>query len=396
MSGLGGVRGGPGYGPLAGHGIWAAAPDVAKILEVALSEHITEGTRKGYESAVKTYSQFLADFGGPPPFPVDAVWLCAWIVYVCMDISVASVKVYLQGIKYGQGCHGSPWTLDGDERLRRTLRWVKREYGMASRAPKVPLSLRLLLKLFAHIPGWPALRQMSHNDRVYVAGSVVATLGFLRGGEFLWSKGSFRKLLLGRDLTEVSSSGSPAVKVSIPQPKTRWWLQSVAVLCFRPAIGCPLDPVGLVRGMRELSVVPMGPTDAAFPLADGSPLSRAFAVNRTVSLMTAAGVRLVDHRGEPLDVKAASWRAGGVASAKEANISDAVIMELGRWTSTAWLHYSVTDLQDVQKATYAMWKAARADGGLVPNHVVGVSAPADGSEVDAAAQARDLLSVRRV
>lgn len=161
MSGHAGVRVGAGHGPLRGHDIWDVAPCLAKLVEVSLTEHITEGTRKGFESAIRSYARFLSDFGGPSPFPVDAIWLCAWIIYVCMDISVASVKVYLQGIKYGQGCHGSAWTLDRDERLRRALRWVKREYGAAPRSHKVPLSLRLLLKLFCLIPGWPNLTRIS-------------------------------------------------------------------------------------------------------------------------------------------------------------------------------------------------------------------------------------------
>jgi hypothetical protein len=144
--------------------MWSVAPALARRVEIAITEHITEGTRKGYESAIKSFTGFLSSFDGPPPFPVDPVWLCAYIIYTCMDVSVPSMKVYLQGIKYGQGCHGFPWTLDGDERVRRALRWVKRRYGMATKASKLPLSLRLLSRLFQHIPGWPRLASMTHND----------------------------------------------------------------------------------------------------------------------------------------------------------------------------------------------------------------------------------------
>jgi hypothetical protein len=98
-------------------------------------------------------------------------------------------------------------------------------------------------------------------------------------------------------------------------------------------------------------------------MADGLPLSRAFAVRRTSELIGIAGVHLVDHRSEPLDVKAASWRAGGVASAKEANLPDSTIMEMGRWTSSAWLHYTARDLAEIQQAMAAMWSAARVPDG---------------------------------
>jgi hypothetical protein len=136
-------------------------------------------------------------------------------------------------------------------------------------------------------------------------------------------------------VTVSMTSGCSSVTVAVPQPKTRWWLPFVAVTCFSPGTGCYLDPAWLVSAMRRMSSVSMGPKDAAFRMADGSPLSRDFAVRRTSELIVKADVRLVDHRGEPLDVKAASWRAGGVASAKEANIPDSTIMEMGRWTSSA-------------------------------------------------------------
>jgi hypothetical protein len=372
--------------------MWLVAPVLAQRVETAITEHITVGTRKGYESAIKSYTDFLADFDGPTPFPVDPVWLCAYIIYTCMDVSVPSMKVYLQGIKYGQGCQGIAWSLDGDERIRRALRWVKRRYGMASKASKLPLSLRLLTRLFKFIPGWPRPVSMSHDDRVFVAASVVATLGFLRGGEFTWSRSSFRPVLLGDQLTVSAMPGSSSVTVAVPQPKTRWWLPFVAVTCFSPGPGCFLDPASLVSSMRRLSSVPMGPKDAAFRMADGSPLSRDFAVRRTSELILQAGVRLIDHRGEPLDVKAASWRAGGVASAKEANIPDSTIMEMGRWTSSAWLHYTVRDLNEIQQATAAMWRAARvSDGASVGTQVVVSSALVDPRDGVLASDARALL-----
>lgn len=108
MAGQPSVRGQDGFGPLRGHVMWSVAPALARRVEVALTDHVTEGTRKGYVSHIKSYTSFLTSFGGLPAFPVDAGWLCAYIIYICMDISVSSIKVYLCGIKYGQGCVGLP------------------------------------------------------------------------------------------------------------------------------------------------------------------------------------------------------------------------------------------------------------------------------------------------
>jgi hypothetical protein len=398
MSGPARAAADAGHGPLRAHEMWMVAPELARSVEIALTEHVAVGTRKGYESAIKSFTEFLTAFAGPPPFPVEPVWLCAYIIYTCMHVSVPSMKVYLQGIKYGHGCQGFQWSLDGDERIRRALRWVKRKYGMASKASKVPLSLRLLSKLFVHVPGWPRLHIMSHDDRVFVTASVIATLGFLRGGEFTWSKSSFRPLLRGDQLTISSSLGYSAVTIDVPQPKTRWWLPSVAVTCFTPAPGCFMDPVWLLTGMRCLSSVPLGLRDPAFRMSNGDALSRDFAVRRTSELMLAARCQLVDHRGEPLDVKAASWRAGGVASAKAAGLSDSTIMEMGRWTSSAWLNYTVRDLNEIRQATIAMWKAAQGrvpDDAVASGQVVGASAPVDPRDVVSASAASALFSSPR-
>ena len=368
-----GVRYSDGVGPLIGHPIVMEAPALALLLESAIVGHVLPRTRGTYESAIRNVESFMAAFSSRAPFPVDPVWLCAWLVYVSMDVSHASLKVYICGIKYGQGSLGFAWPTSGAEYIRRVMRYLKRKYGMAGKATKVALSISLLLRLFGRMPGWPILENMSHDDRVVAASSTVATLGFLRGGEFLWSRGSDRALLRGRDVV-VSRRGAPAVVVSVPQPKTRFWLAAVDVVCFVPEAGCPFDPVWLVSRMRQLAPVSMGPDDAAFRMADGRPLSRDVAVRRIGQLLSLAGVSFVDRRGEPADVKAASWRAGGVASARAALIPDSVIMELGRWSTYAWLAYSVTELSELRGAMAAMWSVAGANSAGAP--LVGVVPPA--------------------
>lgn len=371
------VRYGSGHGPLSGHAIIREAPILAAVLTSAIVEHVLPKTRRTYESAIKNFESFMSAFSSRLPFPVDPVWLCAWLVYTSNQVSHASLKVYICGVKYGQGCLGFEWPTAGAEYVRRVMRFLKRKYGMAGKATKVALSISLLLRLFIKMPGWPTPEDMSHDDRVIAASSMVATLGFLRGGEFLWSRGSDRALLLGKDVVVARRSGVPAVTVAVPQPKTRFWLAAVDVVCFTPEEGCSFDPARLVSKMRQLSPVPMGPRDAAFRMADGRPLSRNVAASRISGLMESAGVSFVDRRGEPVNVKAASWRAGGVASARAAGICDSVIMELGRWSTYAWLAYSVTELSELKGAMSAMWSAAEANEagaslvGVVPPAAVG-------------------------
>ena len=65
-----------------------------------------------------------------------------------------------------------------------------------------------------------------------------------------------------------------------------------------------------------------------------------------------------DESGKPVAVKSASWRAGGVQSAKMAGLSDGTIMALGRWSSIAWTNYVFASVSDLQKATGSTWSAA--------------------------------------
>jgi hypothetical protein len=81
-------------------------------------------------------------------------------------------------------------------------------------------------------------------------------------------------------------------------------------------------------------------------------------IGKTQLHLARAGVSLVDADGKPVRVKAASWRSGGVQSAKLAGLSDGLIMALGRWRSIAWCSYLFATVCDLQKATTQMARAA--------------------------------------
>jgi len=160
-------------------------------------------------------------------------------------------------------------------------------------------------------------------------------------------------------------NGIEAVVVAIPQPKARWWLDAVDVPCFgsKPNVMGPdvnpFCPAKLWKaycagsparkGKHNVKVLP------AFHFADGSALSRNWMVRRTIVLCGRAGIALSDHKGVKMPIKSASWRAGGVRSARDAGLSDTMIMFLGRWTSNAWRAYMLHTPIDVQGAAHQMW-----------------------------------------
>ena len=280
-------------------------------------------------------------------------------------ISLASLKLYLSGIRSASIDRGFSWLLDGDPVCSRTLRSLKRRYGCPEKALKVPLSFSLLIRLFSLLPGWPRSHAMCHDDRLFVSASLIATAGFLRGGEFFSSAKSCRPVLGFRDVAIRSVDSRLSVVVSIPSPKARWWLKSQDVVCFPPSSSfdgdASLSPAIWWIWYSSLADPPLPPDGPAFVRADGSPLSRSWMVGQAASLLARSGAFLVDPSGRPLRVLASSWRAGGVASARLAGVSDAVIMSMGRWSSSAWLNYSVPNTSDIPKASDAMWIAAAAE-----------------------------------
>jgi hypothetical protein len=81
-------------------------------------------------------------------------------------------------------------------------------------------------------------------------------------------------------------------------------------------------------------------------------------VRETAILCDQAHIHLLDSDGKRVKVKASSWRAGGVESARSAGISDEVIMTMGRCASTAWMSYAFSSAASLQVAVAAMWKSA--------------------------------------
>ena len=62
--------------------------------------------------------------------------------------------------------------------------------------------------------------------------------------------------------------------------------------------------------------------------------------------------------GMTTTIRASPWCAGDVRSAVKAKVSDSLIMELGRWKSSAWRYYLFHSKLDLQGACLQMWKCS--------------------------------------
>jgi hypothetical protein len=71
--------------------------------------------------------------------------------------------------------------------------------------------------------------------------------------------------------------------------------------------------------------------------------------------MAEAGMHVVDVAGRPTVLRVASWRAGAVRSAIDANVPVPFIQAGGRWKSAAWIAYLVQSSFDLQGAAQRAW-----------------------------------------
>lgn len=335
------------------HEVWRRAPALARLTAFVASGHITAKTQRSYDSATKHYVRFC-NVHGVAPFPVDPVWLTQWMNFAACLLSIPSVKLYLSAIRSTQIDLGYEWHLTGNMAVRRTFSGLRRRFGDADKAIKVPITLKMLSEMCLHIPGYPNPNRMRHNDLLFVAASTIAICGFLRGGEFLVCNGSARPLLRRADIRTIFRDRIPSLVVNIAQPKTKWWLTSSDVNVFAPP-NAFLSPfkwynIYLARCPRSLP-----DTAPAFYMYDGSPLSKQWMLRRSDELLRLAGIELLDQGGQAVKTKASSWRTGGVGTAKDAGLSDELIKLFGRWTSSAWGNYYFASVTDAQRASEAMF-----------------------------------------
>lgn len=338
-------------------------PAVAAHVAKAMVGHVVQQTAKSYASVTRNYEAFCCDFD-VEPYPVDELWLCAWLLRLSSSVKHTSMRVYLAGVQFEHVNNGFCWELRGSEMVRRMLRYIKRVCPVQEEYLKVPISIGLLKRILPLLPGWPCPDRMCHADRLFAAASLIGVGCFLRGGEFLASPNSYRPILPASSIREAMVGDETALVVRVPQPKTSWWLTAVDVPCFAPAEPAlaVFSPLLWWRAYIRLSPfagsVAFSPECAAFHTASGVPLSRATMVGRTTRLMEQAGVAFVDSMGRKLAVRSASWRAGGVRSAKDAGVAEAEIRALGRWKSSAWVAYLLHTCLDLQGAARSMWRAS--------------------------------------
>jgi hypothetical protein len=293
-------------------------------------------------------------------WPVDAIQAAAWLLELVDTVRPTSMQMYLSGLQYHQALLAMPWTLQGNEIIRRTLNYLRRAFPAKGGHEKTAISVSVLKAILPLLPGWPVFERMSHDDRAFATASVLAVCGYLRGGEFLQSSGSDRPVLTNGDVDVRSVGTTNAVVLNIRQAKATWWLETSKVHCFASPAQADQDfcPVRLRINYTRLAPIKVQGWVAkapAFCTSNGKAITRNWMVKRTRALMGEAGMAFVDKAGRPTKVKAASWRAGAVRSAIDAGVPVPFIQACGRWRSAAWVAYLMESSYDLQGAAQRAW-----------------------------------------
>ena len=163
-----------------------ADPAMAAQVSQGISESVLASTRGSYNTATRQYLNFC-ETRSLVPWPVTSRRLCAYMHWKAPFVSMDLMGVYTAGVQYSQGSLGIPWSLHGDDNVRRTWRFLKRKFPVKDKPEKFPMSVEVLRLFAPMLPGWPNLSAMSEEDRVFIVASTLAVCWFLRGGEFLWS-----------------------------------------------------------------------------------------------------------------------------------------------------------------------------------------------------------------
>ena len=322
-----------------------------------LRESISQGCRNTYKCGFDSLTEFCSLSSSTShklsALPVDAITLCAWMMYKAQSIKVKSVVKYICGIRFAHILEGHEWSLSTHPLVQRTVRSLKMRYPTTSIMQKVPLSLSMLIKMCECMHGWPSFSKLSFDNLAWASASCIAFFACLRGGEFFIQPKATRPVLTGKAVSIRGLASERYVYIDVPSPKTRKDLISIPAIAASPSSGFVFDPVLLLehyRARAALQGINVLGNQAAFKSKNGEPINRAFMIGRAETLRLAAKIEVLNTDGKPIKVSAASWRAGFVLSARQAGIVQENIRTNGRWTSVSGpLPYTVETL-DVYQA----------------------------------------------
>lgn len=339
---------------VAHHPLAQQDPPLATALSTLLRESITKGNQRTYTCGYTSLVDFCVQ-RNMRHMPVDAVTLCAWMMFKAGSCLPRTVEKYVCGIRFAHIMEGLEWTLSTNPLVKSTMTALRKRNPVSSALQKVPLSLPLLMQMCSVMNSWPSYASMQFDDLAWASASSIAFFAALRGGEFFVQPKSERPILKGTHLQEMTSDQGTYILINVPSPKTRKDLMSIPAIAASPSTAFAFDPVALLRAYRaraSMAGIDVLGNQAAFKSLNGQPIDRGFMISKAEYLRAKAGIVILNSEGKPIKVSAASWRAGFVMSSRSADVQASTMRSNGRWTSPGGpIPYMVDTVQLFQSMT---------------------------------------------
>jgi len=266
-----------------------------------LRQGIRSSTARTYTSAQKRYLAFCDTFL-LTALPATEELLLLYIAHLDRALlKGSSIRVYLAAVRSLHIEEGFKYDLSDSQRVKRTLR------ALTISAPppkqKRPITSDILARMQGCIPP-------GYNGGVLWAAMTLAFFGCLRAGELCVQSAFDPKInLCLADVTYYTHMDSDYLCVRIKRSKTDSLNKG-----FQAVIGCTMSPVCSHCSMRRMLTVraashlPRDNDSPLFFLSSASPVTKAYLVTATRSILKELGLDAAQFGGH-------SYRAGAATSA---------------------------------------------------------------------------------
>ena len=259
------------------------------------------------------------------PIPAQEEVLILFVTELSQTLVYSSVRTYLAGVRHFHVVNSTGNPLQDKLRLQLALAGIRRWKPKAggTRLPITPLVLRAIKKVLD-------AASTDYQNILLWAACCVGFFGFMRSGEFtLTSTTAFNPTchLSIQDVAIDSHSNPTLVQLHLKQSKTDQFRQGAFIYLSRT--GTDLCPVSALLAYLAIRGDALGPL---FIHQDKSPLTKHKLILMLRSTLQEAGIDATFYSGH-------SFRIGAATTAAACGISETVIMQMGRWRSSAYQAY---------------------------------------------------------
>ncbi|KAJ7126598.1 hypothetical protein C8R43DRAFT_1134922 [Mycena crocata] len=304
----------------------ATSDRAAAKVEHALNHVWAESTIEKYSNSLQAFWRFCDEENVTlaQRLPANEELLCSFAASWVGEIAGVTARGAISAVKAWHIVNDAPWL--GGLRLRYVLRGIENLATASSKKdPRPPVTAEMLEVLEA---------ELNHNDpkdAAVFAAACCTFWGQLRLGEFLSeNQGSYLegRIPLGSDLGRASTRAGLRT-LRLPWTKTKGARGDTAMLCRQHG---PSDPIRAVE--NHLSVNSILPDLPLFAYRNGSRelqcLSKKQFVKRCNEIWNKSG--FPGRTGH-------CFRIGGTTELLLAGVELAVVQEMGRWQSDAFMIY---------------------------------------------------------